>query len=257
MESPLHGGVTNVINPRIIARMDIKGANLIKGVQLEGLRVVGDPSTFARHYYESGIDELLYMDIVASLYGRNSLLATIERASEEVFVPLTVGGGIRKISDVRDILKSGADKVALNTAAINSPSLLSEIADTFGSQCVVLSVEAKRQDNGDWEAYTDNGRERTGLAVTDWIAKASRTGVGEILLTSIDREGTRKGFDLELLNRARQVTDLPLIISGGFGEPKDFTNAIRMGADAIAIADALHYRRFSLSEIRSASESYW
>ena len=193
--------MTRLIHPRLIARLDIKGPNLIKGVQLEGLRVLGDPREFAIEYYNAGIDELLYMDIVASLYGRNNLLTTVERTAEEVFVPLTVGGGIRSLSDVRAILNSGADKVAVNTAAMRNPRLLREIADTFGSQCVVLSVEAKRQQSGEWEAYTDNGRERTGRSVIEWISEATRNGVGEVLITSVDREGTRRGLDLDLLRR--------------------------------------------------------
>jgi cyclase len=240
--------VTGLIHPRLIARLDIKGPNLIKGVQLEGLRVLGDPREFAIEYYNEGIDELLYMDIVASLYGRNNLLTTVERTAEEVFVPLTVGGGIRSLSDVRAILNSGADK------AIRNPRLLREIADTFGSQCVVLSVEAKRQQSGEWEAYTDNGRERTGRSVIEWISEATRNGVGEVLITSVDREGTRRGLDLDLLKRVHEVTSIPVIISGGFREPRNFSEAISAGADAVAVADALHFRRFSIDEIRSQSE---
>jgi cyclase len=223
-------------------------------VQLEGLRVLGDPREFAIEYYNAGIDELLYMDIVASLYGRNNLLTTVERTAEEVFVPLTVGGGIRSLSDVRAILNSGADKVAVNTAAIRNPRLIREIADTFGSQCVVLSVEAKRQQSGEWEAYTDNGRERTGRSVIEWISQATRNGVGEVLITSVDREGTRRGLDLDLLKRVHEVTNIPVIISGGFREPRNFSEAISAGADAVAVADALHFRRFSIDEIRSQSE---
>lgn len=246
--------MTRLIHPRLIARLDIKGPNLIKGVQLEGLRVLGDPREFAIEYYNAGIDELLYMDIVASLYGRNNLLTTVERTAEEVFVPLTVGGGIRSLSDVRAILNSGADKVAVNTAAIRNPRLLREIADTFGSQCVVLSVEAKRQQSGEWEAYTDNGRERTGRSVIEWISEATRNGVGEVLITSVDREGTRRGLDLDLLRRVHEVTSIPVIISGGFREPRNFSEAVSAGADAVAVADALHFKRFSIDEIRSQSE---
>jgi cyclase len=155
---------------------------------------------------------------------------------------------------VRAILNSGADKVAVNTAAIRNPRLLREIADTFGSQCVVLSVEAKRQQSGEWEAYTDNGRERTGRRVIEWISEATRNGVGEVLITSVDREGTRRGLDLDLLKRVHEVTNIPVIISGGFREPRNFSEAISAGADAVAVADALHFRRFSIDEIRSQSE---
>ena len=150
---------------RIIPRLDIKGPNLVKGIHLEGLRVLGKPERFARYYYEQGADELLYMDVVASLYGRNSLHDIVRHTAHDVFVPLTVGGGVRSVDDVRELLRSGADKVAVNTAAIKNPELIREIAHVFGSQCLVLSIEAKRQGSGSWEAYTDNGREKTGLDV--------------------------------------------------------------------------------------------
>jgi len=185
-----------VSNLRIIPRLDIKGKNLIKGVQLEGLRVMGDPHQFALKYYRAGADELVYMDIVASLYGRNNLSDIIKRAADQVFIPITVGGGIRSVDDARHILRYGADKVAINTAAIARPDLISEVARRFGSQAMVLSIEAKQVAPGKWEAYTDNGRERTGLDVLEWVRKGVEMGAAEILLTSVDREGTRKGFDI-------------------------------------------------------------
>lgn len=242
-----------VRNPRLIARLDVKGPNLIKGIQMEGLRVIGDPREHANMYYSQGVDEILFVDIVASLYGRNNLVDVVARTAEEVFIPMTVGGGIRKISDVRDLLNAGADKVSMNTAALNNPNLIREISDVFGSQCVVLSVEAKSVGRGKWEAYTHNGREKSGIDVLKWIQAASQLGIGEILLTSIDREGTRKGLDLELVAAIRDLTNLPLIISGGLREPRDFADAVSAGADAVAVADALHYRRFSVAELRSLS----
>lgn len=184
---------------RIIPRLDIKGPNLIKGIRLEGLRVVGDPHEFALRYYEQGADELVFMDIVASLYQRNNLNDIIARAANRVFIPITVGGGIRSLDDVNTLLRSGADKVAINTAAIARPALITEVSKRYGAQCMVLSVEAKQNGPGRWEAYTDNGREHTGLDVIDWIEKAVALGAGEILLTAVDREGTRKGLDLDLL----------------------------------------------------------
>lgn len=238
---------------RIIPRLDIKGPNLIKGIHLEGLRVIGDPQQFSKKYYEQGADELIYVDVVASLYGRNGLHDIIRRVAENVFVPLTVAGGIRSIEDVRQALRSGADKVAVNTAAIQRPELLRELAETFGSQCVVLSVEAKTVAGGKWEAFTDNGREYTGRDAIEWIRQATALGVGEILLTSIDREGTRSGYDADLIAAACAATSVPVIASGGLGKMADIEAARHNGADAIAIADMLHYARSTLAEVRQAA----
>ena len=185
---------------RIIGRLDIKGPKLIKGIHLEGLRVIGSPEKFAKKYYEEGIDELIYLDAVASLYGRNNLHYIVKKTAQEVFVPLTVGGGIRSVKDVNDLLRVGADKISVNTAAVKRPALIKEIAETFGSQAVVLSIEAKKQNNF-WEVYTDNGRERTGLDVFEWSQQAIELGIGEILLTSVDKEGTQSGFDIDLIKK--------------------------------------------------------
>jgi cyclase len=240
---------------RLIPRLDIKGPNLIKSVHFEGLRVLGDPQEFARRYYDAGADELLYVDVVASLYGRNSLHEIIRRTANDMFVPLTVTGGVRSVEDVRDILRAGADKVGVNTAATKRPELIREISQKFGSQCMVLSIEAKAVGPRKWEAYTDNGRERTGLDVIDWIRQGVALGAGEILLTSVDREFTRSGYDEELISAVHvAVPSTPLIASGGFGTAKDAISAVREGADAVAIADALHYDRTELAEIRSEME---
>jgi cyclase len=239
------------MNTRLIARLDIKGANLIKGIHLEGLRVIGSPAEHALRYYAQGADELLFMDCVASLYGRNHLASIISFAAEKIFVPITVGGGIRSITDAGEILRAGADRVAVNTAAIANPKLITEISRRFGSQCVVLSIEAKQIGVGRWEAYTDNGRERTGLDVVDWAKLAVSLGIGEVLLTSIDREGTRKGFDIDLLKAVTSEISVPVIASGGMGEPQDAISAAQVGgADAVAMADILHYKRNSLPKIR-------
>lgn len=241
-------------NLRIIPRLDIKGPNLIKGIRLEGLRIIGDPQEYAIKYYEAGADELVYMDIVASLYGRNNLSDIISRAAENVFIPITVGGGIRSVEDARHILRSGADKVAINTAAVARPELISEVAHRFGSQAMVLSIEAKQVAVGRWEVYTDNGRERTGLDVLEWVQQGVGLGAGEILLTSVDREGTRKGFDLDLIRQVSQAVSVPVIASGGMGSTDDFVAAAREGlADAVAMADVLHYNRLCLNEIREAA----
>lgn len=240
---------------RIIPRLDIKGPNLIKGIRLEGLRVVGDPHAFALRYYEDGADELVFMDIVASLYQRNSLSDIIRRAADRVYIPITVGGGIRSIDDVYQALRSGADKVAINTAAIARPELIGEVARRFGSQCMVLSVEAKRHGPGRWEAYTDNGREHTGLDVVAWIKQAVDRGAGEILLTAVDQEGTRKGMDMELLRSVTACVNVPVIISGGYGDPSDLLRADAAGASGVAIADALHWQRTTLSQIKTSARA--
>ena len=237
---------------RLIARLDIKSSNLIKAIHLEGLRIVGDPNTFAKKYYQEGVDELIFMDCVATLYGRNNLSNIIKKATKDVFIPITVGGGIRTLEDVKKILNCGADKVAVNTAAVKNPNFISELANSIGSQSVVLSVEAKKRDNNQWEVYTSNGRDPTGLNVFEWIKKAVHLGIGEILLTSVDNEGTRKGFDIDLMSKASQLTDIPIIASGGLGEIKHLDEAIMVGKiDAIATADAIHYKRISVSELKN------
>lgn len=239
---------------RLIARLDVKAPNLIKGIHLEGLRKIGDPNVFARRYYADGADELVYMDIVASLYDRNSLTEIVERTTAEVFVPTTVGGGVRSVDDARKLLASGADKVAINTAAVKSPRLISDVAGRFGSQAMVLSIEAKRNQSGAWEAYTDNGREHTGLDVVAWAKKGAELGAGEILLTSVDREGTRKGFDVALVRAVTAAVSIPVIASGGLGTPAHLIEVVREGgADAVAIADALHYDRHALPALRMAA----
>ena len=236
---------------RLIVRMDIKGENLIKGIQLEGLRVIGPAYEYAFKYYLQGADEIIYMDSVASLFGRNSLSEIIKSTAKNVFVPITVGGGIRTLYDASNILRSGADKIAINTAAINNPKIISDIASQFGSQCMVLSIEAKKIDDG-WEAYTNNGREKSGKDVLEWAKRGVEMGAGEILLTSIDREGTRSGFDLDLIRAVSKVVNVPLIASGGMGKPEDAISAFEVGVDAIAIADLFHYQRYSIKQIREA-----
>ena len=237
-------------NTRLIAKLDIKSPNLVKGVQFEGLRKLGKPNEFARKYYENGIDEILYEDIVASLYERNSLLDIIERASSNVFVPITVGGGLRSVEDVSAVLKAGADKVSINTAATKRPSLITEVANAFGSQCMVLSIQAKSHGN-QWEAYYDNGREHSHLDAVEWARRGEELGAGEILLTSVDRDGTGKGMDLELIKAVTDHVSIPVIASGGVGELSDIQNAVALSnADAVAMASVLHYEKFSINEVR-------
>lgn len=238
-------------NIRLIARLDIKGSNLIKGIQLEGLRKLGDPNHFAKKYYEQGIDEIIYMDVVASLYERRNVLDIVRRTTQDVFIPITVGGGIRTIEDAAAVLRAGADKVAVNTAAIKNPGLISDIARKFGSQCMVLSIEAKKVGENAWEVYYDNGREKTGIDVITWAKEACELGAGEILLTSVDMEGTTKGFDYELIKEVSTSVPIPVIASGGMGQYEHLERAVNYGqADAIAMANVLHYGKLSLSDIR-------
>ena len=222
-------------NIRLIARLDIKGPNLIKGIHLEGLRVIGSPNEYALRYYHQGADELIYMDCVASLYGRNHLGEIIKVAAKDIFVPMTVGGGIRSVDDATEILRSGADKVAVNTAAVNNPQLITDIARRFGSQCMVLSIEAKQVEPERWEVFTDNGRERTGLDVIDWVKRGVALGAGEVLLTSVDREGTRKGFDVNLIKAVSCEINVPIIASGGIFTGADAQSKINAGASLVQI----------------------
>lgn len=240
-------------NLRLIARLDVKGPNLIKGIRLEGLRVIGDPQSFARRYYDTGADEIIYMDIVASLYGRNNLEDVVRHTAEQVFVPITVGGGVRSAEDARRLLRAGADKVAINTAATRCPSLISELARIFGSQCIVLSIEAKTRQNR-WEVFTDNGREPTGLDVIAWAQQAESLGAGEILLTSVDREGTAAGFDVRLCRAVTNAVGIPVIASGGMGRLENLSAVVEEGrVDAVAMAHVLHDNIFTLPEVRDFS----
>ena len=237
----------------MIPRLDIKGPNLIKGIHLEGLRVIGDPQEYATQYYNEGADELIYIDAVASLYQRNNLTDIVRRTAQNVFIPMTVGGGVRSIDDVKKMLRVGADKVAINTAAVKRPQLVKEVARRFGSQCMVLSIQAKKISDHKWEVYTDNGREKTGLDALQWAKRGAELGAGEILLTSVDQEGTRKGFDYELVKEISSAVSIPVIASGGMGSMEHLLKVVKSGqADAVAMADVLHYGRIKLREIRTA-----
>ncbi|MAO54667.1 MAG: imidazole glycerol phosphate synthase subunit HisF [Rhodospirillaceae bacterium] len=236
---------------RVTARLDIKGENVIKGIHLEGLRIVGKPGDLAQKYYEDGVDELLYMDVVASLYERNSILPIVNQAAHKIFVPMTVGGGIRTLDDVKAVLRSGADKVAINTAAVNRPEFLSEVARIFGNQCVVLSVEAINRGPGEWEVMVDNGREKTGRNVLDWITEAEERGIGEILITSVDNEGTQKGFDLELVSAVAARATVPLIACGGAGDPEHVVQLLRSTrVGAVACASIFHYGKCGVPDLK-------
>ena len=247
----------NIKKNRLIARLDVKGENLIKGINLEGLRVIGSPNEYAKKYYNQGADELIFIDTVASLYGRNHLSKIIESAAQDIFIPITVGGGIRSLEDALNVLRVGADKIAINTAAVKRPELISEISNTLGSQSVVLSVEAKKIKNNKWEVFIENGRESSGVDVMEWIKRGEVYGAGEILLTSIDRDGTGKGFDLDLIKLATENVSIPVIASGGIGIIQDIYEAITLSnTDAIAMAYALHYDKINFNEVRNKLHSH-
>ena len=228
------------MNIRLIARLDVKLQHLIKGVQMEGWRKMGNPAERAKLYYHQGVDELLYMDVVASLYERNNLADIVREVAQEAFVPITVGGGIGDLKSAKQMLDVGADKVAVNTAATKRPDVLREISDTYGSQAMVLSIEAKRLPQGGWEAMTDNGRNHTGLDAVKWAVEGAKRGAGEILITSIDRDGTMKGMDLELIESVAREVDIPVIASGGAAGTAHVIEVVRSGATAVALARALH-----------------
>lgn len=227
---------------RIIPRLDIKGPNLVKGIHLEGLRVLGKPEEFAKLYYEQGADELIYQDTVASLYQRNSLTDIITKTAKNIFIPITVGGGLRTLDDINKVLRAGADKVAINTAAIQNPGFITEASHAFGSSTIVIAIETIKQSDNSYLAYTDNGREHTGVDAISWAKEAEERGAGEILLTSIDQEGTGNGFDLELIKRVSDLVTIPVIAHGGAANGSHIYEALNdSGADAVAVASMLHY----------------
>lgn len=230
------------MNIRVIPRLDIKGSNVVKGIHLEGLRVLGKPEDFAKYYYMTGADELLYIDIVATLYGRNSLSHIIERTTQEIFIPLTVGGGLRTIEDIHGVLRAGADKVALNTAGLKRPEFIREASEKFGSSTIVVSIEAIKKSKGYYECYTENGREPSGVNALEWAMQAVELGAGEIMVTSIDNEGTGKGYDLELTRLIAESVSIPVIACGGAGSVEHVYDIIVKGkADAVSLASLFHY----------------
>ncbi|QJB56577.1 imidazole glycerol phosphate synthase cyclase subunit [Pseudodesulfovibrio sp. zrk46] len=230
------------MNFRIIPRLDIKGPNLVKGIHFEGLRVLGKPEDFAQYYYNEGADELFFQDAVASLYDRNSLHDIISSTSSQILIPLCVGGGLRNVEDIRKVLRAGADKVAINTEAIKRPEFIREAASTFGSSTIVVSIEAVRRGDGKWEALIEYGRETTGVDALEWAKQAHSLGAGELMVTSIDQEGTGKGYDLELTRQIAESVSIPVIAGGGCGSPADAAQSVVEGkADAVSMASVLHY----------------
>ena len=236
---------------RIIPKLEVKGSNLIKGIHLEGLRIVGKPEEAALRYYADGADELIYQDLVASLYQRDSLLEIVERTARQVFVPLTVGGGVRTQDDIRTLLRAGADKISINTAAVTNPGFIREAAQVFGSQCIVVSIEAKRRGAG-WEPYTDCGRQPTGLDALQWASYVAELGAGELLVTSIDQDGTGKGYDLALARTLAEAVPIPVIVCGGAGKSEHIAQVVCEGkADAVAAAHLFHFGRATLPAVKA------
>ena len=229
-------------NKRIIPRLDIKGPNLVKGIHLEGFRVLGKPEDFAKLYYEQGADELFYQDTVASLYQRNSLSEIISRTIKDVFIPITVGGGIKSLNDINKVLRAGADKVCINTSAINNPEFIKEASKEFGSSTIVVAIEVCLEKDEKYLAYTDNGREYTGVNAIEWAKHVEDLGAGEILLTSIDREGTGEGFDVKLYSNLKKILNIPVIAHGGASNVEHIHEVFKItNIDAVSIASILHY----------------
>lgn len=242
---------------RVIPRLDIKPPHLVKGIHLEGVRKLGNPADFAKRYYEEGADEIFYQDVVASLYGRNSIKEIVEAAAENLFIPLTVGGGIRSIEDIQAMLRHGADKILLNTMAIKQPEIIKQAANLYGSQCIVVALEVIQTAGGKWEPLIDSGREHTGLDAEEWALKAVELGAGELLITSIAAEGTKKGFEFSFAQRIKEQVKVPVVLHGGAGCADDIVEVARRGFDGAAICSALHYNLTSIKEIKEklASEN--
>lgn len=243
---------------RVIACLDVDAGRVVKGVNFENLRDAGDPVELAAAYDAEGVDELTFLDVTASSAGRATMLDVVRRTAEQVFIPLTVGGGVRSVEDVNVLLRAGADKVGVNTAAIARPELLAELAQRFGSQCIVLSVDARRVREGDaptpsgWEVTTHGGRKGTGIDAIEWTRRGAELGVGEILLNSMDADGTKAGFDLPMIAAARTAVDVPVIASGGAGAVGHFSPAVKAGADAVLAASVFHFRELTIAEVKAA-----
>ncbi len=238
-------------NIRVIAQLNIKGPNVVKPVHTEALRIVGDPKALALKYYQQGADELVYLDIVASLYQRSFDFELLKSVAKDIFIPITVGGGIRSVHDINNALRVGADKVAINTFAIHHPEFITEAAHEFGSQCIVLYIEAKKTAPEKWEVYTDGGREPSQVNAVEWARQAIDRGVGEILLTSIDQDGTRRGYDAELVSAITTFATVPVIVHGGAGSLGSVKKIIlESKADAISAASIFHYDELSIPELK-------
>ena len=237
---------------RIIPCLDVKAGRVVKGINFGNLRDAGDPVEIARRYDEQGADELTFLDITASSDERDIIVSVIERVADQVFIPLTVGGGVREVGDVRRLLNAGADKISVNTSAVTNPRLIADAAGKYGSQCIVVAIDAKRVGEGRWEVFTHGGRKATGLDAIEWARTMAEAGAGEILLTSMDRDGTKSGFDLDLTRAVAEAVTVPVIASGGVGNLEHLAAGILEGkADAVLAASIFHYGEYSISEAKS------
>ena len=240
-----------MLSKRIIPCLDVKDGRVVKGVRFVNLRDAGDPVEVAKKYSEEGADEITFLDITASHEKRKTMIDMVERTASEVFVPLTVGGGLRTVEDVRELLLAGADKVTINTAAIADPDFVRRASDRFGSQCIVVAIDARRRNNGGWEVFTHGGRNPTGIDAVGWAAKMEDFGAGEILLTSMDRDGTEDGYDLQLTRSISETVGIPVIASGGAGRLEHLLEAVEAGrADAVLCASIFHYGKYSINEAK-------
>lgn len=239
-----------MISKRIIPCLDVDKGQVVKGVNFINIRQAGDPVELARKYYEMGADELCFLDITASNEDRKATYEVIRATAKEIFIPLTVGGGVSSVNDIEMLLQSGADKVGINSAAVRNPELISEGANNFGSQCIVLAVDVKRHENS-WRVYVKGGREDTGLDAIDWIRAGEQRGAGEILLTSMDGDGSRNGYDLDLIKRVTELVRIPVIASGGAGNTKHVVDVLKAGADAALLASILHFGETTVQEIKA------
>ena len=241
-----------MLTKRIIPCLDVNMGRVVKGINFVNLKDVGDPVEIAKFYNNEGADELVFLDITASNQGRKTMIDVVKRTAEKVFIPLTVGGGISNLEDFKNILRAGADKVSINSAAIKNPNLIKEASDKFGSQCVVVAVDAKiRDDKTGWNVFINGGRIDTGLDALEWVKKAEKLGAGEILLTSMDADGTKKGYDLALTSVVSSAINIPIIASGGCGKIEDFYEVFaRSAADAALVASLFHYRELSIAQVK-------
>lgn len=243
---------TYMLSKRIIPCLDVKGGRVVKGVNFVNLIDAGDPVKVAKAYSDAGADEVVFLDITASSDERNIILDVVERTASEVFIPLTVGGGIRSIEDIRNILNAGADKISMNSAAIKEPNLINQGAERFGNQCIVVAIDAKRKAEGDFEVYIHGGRIPTGIDAVSWAIEAERRGAGEILLTSMDCDGTKAGYDLTLTRTISEAVHIPVIASGGAGSKQHFADAFNEGkADAALAASLFHFKELEIKELKS------
>jgi cyclase len=245
------------LSVRVIPCLDVKDGRVVKGVNFQGLRDIGDPVELAERYNLEGADELTFLDVSASIEGRSAMLSVVERTANSIFIPLTVGGGIRTIEDVASLLKAGADKVSVGSAAIANPTLLDQVAENYGDQVLVVSLDIKRSDltHSGFTVTSHGGTKDTGIDALTWIVENQSRGIGELLINSMDRDGTRDGFDLELLSKVQSVSSLPLIISGGAGDAQDFTNAAKAGANAVLAATVFHTGQLTIGEVKLDMQS--